>query len=185
MPGKVLIFKSENDQSEMFLRETAQVTSQVLELVADPLSEEAIKMYFDLYYYRNQIRWDEKDILRCFRLESRDSSFPMVFDFKDASEKFKMIDKWQIPVFVPFDDNAREWIKQLRNPSITLNRDLLRGLQRYAVLITPKLFNQNKSAFNSLRDNQFHELISPELNYSASFGLVLDEEHSNQQSLII
>lgn len=184
-PGKVYIFKPENDEAEQFVRDTAQVASQVLELIEDPLSEEAIRKYFDLYYFRNQGRWDEQHILECFSLRHKEPDFPMVFDFKDASERFKLINEWQVPVIIPFDDKAKGWINQLRNPTIPLNRNLFRGLQRYIVNINPKLFNQNRSAFNSLRDDQFHELISPELNYSDSFGLILDEEHANQQNLIL
>jgi len=46
------------------------------------------------------------------------------------------------------------------------------------VQIRPNDLQANWNAFEHPRDGQFHVLISPELNYSKSFGLVLDEEHA-------
>lgn len=183
--GQTFVFEAEDQAGEAYFRDTAQVAAQIMELHEDLLGEEAIRHYFDLYYYRNEKRWDEKVILPRFRLEPGNPQFPFFFDFKCAANEFRLIENWQVPVIVPFDEKAERLIKDLRHPNIPLHRDLLRGLQRYTVQIPPRMRDRNATAFERLRDDQFHVLISPELNYSNHFGLVLDEGHANSQSLIV
>jgi CRISPR-associated endonuclease/helicase Cas3 len=181
--GQTYIFRPEDQKAENYFRETAQVAAQVIDLHEDLLSQKAIHHYFDLYYYRQKPRWDEKEILSNFAFDHRLKNCPFRFNFKTAADNFKLIENWQITVLIPFDEKARTLIEQLRNESIPLHRQLLRSLQRYTVQITPKLFNQNSTAFESLRDGEFHALISPELNYSNEFGLILDEAHATNQFL--
>lgn len=182
-PGQTYIFRPEDQKAEAFVRETAQVSSQVIDLYDDLLGREAIHHYFDLYYYRQKSRWDEKDILGEFRIDGKIKHCPFRFNFRTAAENFKLIENWQMTILIPFDEKAQTLIEQLRNETIPLHRQLLRSLQRYTVQITPKIFHQNSTAFESLRDDEFHVLISPELNYSQEFGLILDEAHSNSQFL--
>ena len=182
-PGQVFVFKPEDTRGEAFFRDTAQVAAQVLELEEDLLGEGAIRRYFDLYYYRNKQRWDEKRILDHFELRPGSPDFPLVFNFTSAAKAFQLIDDWQRSVIVPFDNKARKLIEELRNPTIPLHRDLLRGLQRYTVQIPPRLLNANTNSFEHLRDDQFHVLISPELNYSRHFGLTLNAEDARKQYL--
>jgi CRISPR-associated endonuclease/helicase Cas3 len=181
--GRTHVFQPEDTKGEAYFRETAQVAGQVLDLHDDLLGGEAIRHYFDLYYYRNEKRWDEKKILERFRTVPGNRDFPFAFDFKSVAADFQLIDDWQVPVVIPFDERARKLIKELRNLTIPLHRNLLRGLQRYIVQISPRLLAENATAFESLRDDQFHSLISPELNYSEHFGLILNEEHANAQFL--
>ena len=78
-PGKVYIFRPEDTRGEAYFRETAQVAHQLLDLHPDLLSREAIRDYFDLYYYQQSKRWDAKDIIPRFRLEGKMPSFPFHF----------------------------------------------------------------------------------------------------------
>ena len=182
-PGQTHIFRPEDQKAEAFVRETAQVASQVIDMHDDLLGREAIHHYFDLYYYRQKTRWDEKAIIDEFRFDGKIKHCPFRFNFQTVAENFKLIENWQTTVLIPFDEKACQLIKELRNETIPLHRALLRALQRYTVQITPRLFNENATAFESLRDGEFHVLISPELNYSEEFGLILDEAHSNSQFL--
>ncbi len=181
--GQTYIFRPEDQRAETYFRETAQVAAQVIDLHKDLLCQKAIHHYFDLYYYRQKDRWDEKGILSNFSFDHRLKNCPFRFNFKTAADNFKLIENWQTTVLIPFNQKARTLIQQLRNESIPLHRQLLRSLQRYTVQITPKLFQKNSTAFESLRNGEFHALISPELNYSNEFGLILDECHSNSQFL--
>lgn len=183
--GRMFIFRPEDQKAETYFRDTAQVAAQIIELNEDLLGEDAIRHYFDLYYYRQKERWDEKRILDMFRVNGGNRDFPFLFDFKSAAGEFHLIENWQVPVIIPFDEKARQLIQELRNPTIPLHRNLLRGLQRYTVQIPPKTMIQNRTAFEHLRDDQFNVLISPELNYPSDFGLILDEDHSNKQTLIV
>lgn len=184
-PGLTYIFKPEDQKAETYFRETAQVAHQLIDLHPDLLGEEAIRHYFDLYYYQQSKRWDAKDILSTdrFRIDGGDKTFPFSFQYSSVASDFRLIEDWQVPVIIPFDDKARSLIAELRNPSFPLNRKLLRGLQRYTVQISPRLRDPNIRSFEALRDGQFHTLISTDLNYSKDFGLIFDDTHSNSQYL--
>ncbi len=183
-PGQTYVFIPEDQCGETYFRETAQIAHQLLDLHPDLLGQEAIRHYFDLYYYQQKSRWDSKDILGHFRLDGSMSSFPFHFDFRTVAEEFRLIDDWQVPVIIPYDEKARTLIAELRMPSIPLHRNLLRALQRYTVQIPPRLRDDNIGSFEILRDGQFHALISTDLNYSRHFGLTFDEDHCGSQQLI-
>ena len=181
--GTTYIFKPEDQKAETYFRETAQVADQLIDLYEDLLGEEAIANYFDLYYFRNKSRWDEKAILENFFTLRSDKSLPFRFQYSTTAKDFCLIESWQVPVIIPYDKKAEKLVGELRNSSIPLHRNLLRALQRYTVQIPPKLRDQNLRAFEALRDDQFYVLISPELNYSPQFGLVLNGEHAADQFL--
>ena len=182
--GRTYVFEAEDQRGEAYFRATAQVARQLIDLHPDLLGEEAIRHYFDLYYYQQKSRWDSRDILCEFRLDGHDKTLPFKFQFQSAASNFRLIEDRQVTVIVPFDDPARSLIAQLRNPAIPLHRNLLRSLQRYTVQIPPKLRDENIRAFEALRDDQFHVLISKGLNYSDDFGLSFDDGHVSGQNLI-
>lgn len=182
--GSTYIFTAEDQKGEAYFRETAQVTAQLLDQHPDLLSREAIHAYFDLYYYQQKTRWDEKQILENYRLDGAQRHCPFRFHFRKVAESFRLIESYQVPVLIPYDATGQSLIAELANEFKPVTRDLLRRLQRYTVQISPKLRDQNLHAFEPLRDDQFFALISPELHYSQDFGLTLDEAHSNQQPLI-
>lgn len=181
--GQTHIFEAEDHRGEAYFRETAQVSRQLIDLHDDLLGEEAIRHYFDLYYYQQSHRWDSRDILSDFQLDGRDRTLPFKFQYQTVAANFRLIDDWQVPVIIPFDDRARTLIDQLRNPAIPLHRSLLRALQRYTIQISPKIRDQNIRSFEALRDAQFHVLVSKELNYSDDFGLSFDEAYASGQNL--
>jgi CRISPR-associated endonuclease/helicase Cas3 len=183
-PGLTYIFRPEDQKAETFVRETAQVTRQLINLHPDILGQEAIRHYFDLYYYQQKKRWDLNGILdpESFHLDGSNRTFPFLFQFKTVAENFRLIDDWQVPVIIPYDGKSRLLIEELGNPGIPLNRNLLRGLQRYTVQIPPQLRDGNIISFEAMRDGQFHVLISTDLNYSKDFGLVFDDRHTTEVS---
>jgi len=184
-PGTTYIFRPEDQKAETYFRETAQVAHQLIDLHPDLLSEEAIRHYFDLYYYQQSKRWDAKGIVSSdsFHIDGGDKRFPFTFQYSTVAANFRLIDDWQVPAIIPYDDRAKKLISELGTPSIPLNRKLLRSLQRYTVQIPPRLRDDNIRSFEALRDGQFHVLISTDLNYSKDFGLVFDDAHSNSQYL--
>lgn len=183
-PGQTYIFRPEDQRGETYFRETAQVAHQLLDLHPDLLGQEAIRHYFDLYYYQQKPRWDSKNLLGRFRLDGRNRNFPFDFSFATVADEFRLIEDWQVPVIVPYDDKARSLIEDLRKPFIPLNRKLFRALQRYTVQISPRLRDANIRSFEVLREGQFHVLISTDLNYSNDFGIMFDEAHCNSQQLV-
>jgi CRISPR-associated endonuclease/helicase Cas3 len=183
--GHVHVFHSEHLSSERFFRETAQVGHEILDLhAAAPLSTAAIQAYFDKYYYQQKSQWDSKSIMADFLCVS-DPNLPLLFQYKTAAEKFKLIENNQIPVIIPVDEISKNLVeKQLKNPSIPLHRNLLRSLQRYTVQIYENEFFKNQHQFEAVRDGQFQILICPETHYSQDFGLDLSGEAPNSQPLI-
>lgn len=187
--GTTYVFRpdlSEKDQkAEVYFRDTAQVAAQLIGLHNDLLGQEAIRHYFDLYYYQQRDRWDSKQILGDFRLQGHVPDFPFHFNYATVAEKFCLIDDaWQVPVIIPFNDIAKKAIVELRSENIPLHRALLRRLQRYTVQISKRLLDQNIRSFESLREGRFHALVSLDLHYSPDFGICLDEAHASSQTLI-
>ena len=183
--GQTLVFQPEDDKAETYFRETAQVTAQIIACHDDLLGQAAIHHFFDLYYYRQADRWDEKHILELSRLDGAQRHCPLRFDFRTIDREFQLIDDWQQPVIIPFDETAHQLIADLRNEFKPLNRSLLRQLQRYTVQVSPRLLTANLSACDVIRDGQFHALVSPELHYSDEFGLTFDEQHASSQILSV
>src|SRR5690606_15992082 len=87
-----------------------------------------------------------------FHLDGSDRAFPFLFQFKTVAENFRLIEDWQVPVIIPYDGKSRLLIEELGNHAIPLNRNLLRGLQRYTVQIPPQLRDGNINSFEAMRD---------------------------------
>ena len=153
--GNVHVFHSEHTASEIYFRETANVGHEILDLHSDdPLSTAAVNTYFDKYYYQQKSKWDSKDIMADFDIV-RDANLPLLFQYRSAANKFKLIENNQIPIIIPWDDKAKDLCEQLRNPTIPLHRNLFRSLQRYTVQIYENLFRKNHHQFEALRDGDF------------------------------
>jgi len=183
--GNTYIFRPEDLKGEMYFRETAQVSNQIIDIHSDILGEEAIHHYFDLYYYQQSKRWDSKGIIDqdTFRLDRGSKTFPFYFQYKTAADDFRLIEDRQVPVIIPYDAKAKKLICELGNPSIPLNRELLRGLQRYTVQIPKKARDENIRSLEILRDGQFHALVAMDVNYSLHFGLSFEDEVSSSKTL--
>lgn len=184
--GHVHVFHSQHISSERYFRETANVGHEILDLHADdPLSTSAVKAYFEKYYYQQKTQWDAKAILDDFKIAPQDRHVPLLFQYRTAAEKFKLIENNQIPIIIPWDQNAKHLIeKELRDESIPLHRKLFRSLQRYTVQIYENQFRKNIHQFEQVRDGQFNILTCPETHYSNQFGLNLSDDASNSNPLI-
>jgi CRISPR-associated endonuclease/helicase Cas3 len=180
--GKVYVFDSEDRDAEKYFQETANVARQVLGLDLDPLSDEAAEKYFRMYFYGRRADWDSHDILKDFQLQPKRDA-PFLFQFASAAEKFRIIRSGQISVIIPYDEKSRALVKDLRNPSIPLHRNLMRGLQRYTVGIYPNLLEANRGEFEWVRE-EFPVLLCPEAHYSSDIGLTLSNENQPIQTLI-
>lgn len=182
--GQVHIFHSEHVKSERYFADTASVGYEFLDLHADdPLGTAAVQGYFNKYYYNSKNSWDAKNILDKFEFGgSRELLF--LFQYRTVADKFRLIENNQIPIIVPWNEDAKKLIEQLRNEAIPLHRQLLRNLQRYTVQIYENAFRENQHQFEHLRDDQFNLLICPETHYSEQFGLNLSSETPNSQILV-
>ena len=182
--GQVHVFHSEHVKSERYFADTASVGYEFLDLHADdPLGTAAVQGYFNKYYYNSKNSWDAKNILNEFEFGGSPKLL-FLFNYRTTADKFRLIENNQIPIIVPWDDEAKKLVEKLRNEAIPLRRRLLRNLQRYTVQIYENQFHKNRHQFETVRDGQFHILTCPETHYSENFGLNLSDETSNSTTLI-
>ena len=126
--SKVYIFSlnHENRRLPSHVRQVAEVTKMIMGEFTDIASVSAIKAYFDrLHLYRgNQL--DKESILE----KSKSKKIP----FADIARDFVLIeDNYTRNIFVPFDEEAAELLKQLKLG--IRNRELLRKAGAYMVSV--------------------------------------------------
>lgn len=156
-----------------YIRQAAEIARQVLREYPDPTTQEAIDAYYTrLYTLQGERAFDARDILGSLDKQNGQTDF----DFKQASDKFKMIDEDTVAVLVPFDATARALIEQLRTSDYPAA--LLRKLQPYAINIYEPEFNalRDIGAVQPVGDTAF--VLSGECfeKYYTASGLVLPEK---------
>lgn len=175
--SEVLVFSTANPDwaPPPELKQFAQAAATVLRSHADdPLSPAAIQAYFrELYWQKGGAALDGGDLLALLQ-RSRPDSLPM----ETLAARFRMIESVQMPVIVPFDDEAREALRALRFAD--KSGGLARRLQPYLVQLP-------RQGFEALRKSgaiqpvaaerwgeQFMELAVMDL-YDVNFGLSWDD----------
>lgn len=136
--SEVLVFATENEDwaPPTELRQYAQAAREVLRhLRGDPLSPDAIRRYFQLLYWqRGDEQLDAHNLLGLLQ-DSRIDSLPL----ETLAAKFRMIDTKQMPVIVPYDDGAREALRELEFAEGSVG--LARKLQPYLVQLPRQGFD--------------------------------------------
>jgi CRISPR-associated endonuclease/helicase Cas3 len=171
--SEVLVFGSDPAQwnPPPELKQFAEVARGTLRRFAgDPLQPAAVTDYFEeLYWTQGTAALDEHDLLGLLRGSKIDS-----LPFETLARHYRIISSVQMPVLVPYDDEAREALRALRHAEGAFG--LARRLQRYIVQIP-------RAAFRLLREagavqpiapekwgEQFMELVNESL-YDESCGL--------------
>lgn len=173
--GETFVFHSEHTTSERFLVDTANCGRQVLELYDDPLALDAIEHFFRLYYWDQSDRWDAKQILGQFRIES-DPELPFQFNFASASHDFRLIEASGAPVIVPWRDDGEALRLEVVARGHAPDRSLLRRLQRYTVQVPRRSWETHIGSRIELVHDRFPVLANPGLYYSEETGLDLGDE---------
>lgn len=159
------------------LRQFAQAAQEVMrqpQFRDDPLSPPAIEAYFRLLYWQKGDKELDAANLLGLCAESRIDSLPL----ETLAAKFRMIDTVQMPVIVPFDDDGRRGIANLRYAE--KSGGLARALQPYLVQLPRKGFDALRKA-GAIQPvapekwgEQFMELVNMDI-YSREFGIWWDE----------
>jgi len=176
--GRVFLFRSQHDQSEAFLRDTANVTAQLAgdgvnpALYEDLLSLEAVEHYFRLYYWTQRQRWDARRILDQFGLQNR-RDLPFLFNFESAARAFRLIEEFGRPVVVPWGEKGRKLYDELTK-SGHLERKLFRDLQRYTVQIPDRVWRENVGRALEVVHDEITVLAFPEIHYDENLGVNLE-----------
>ncbi|MGV0817532.1 CRISPR-associated endonuclease Cas3'' [Martelella sp. AMO21009] len=139
----------------------------------DLLSLAAIEDYFGEVYWRaGEAGLDGESILDDFSLTRSGSDFA----YRTVAEKFRMIESGMAPVVIPYDDKAREAIRNLGIADISSGR-IARLLQSYIVQVPPNVRNlliaNGHAGFErpDLRGDQFAVLKKESL-YTPEIGLL-------------
>ncbi len=177
-PGTTFVFHSEHRDRERFLRETTDVTAQIMECLGsggDLLGLDAVEEYFRLYYWSQETRWDSEGILEQFRKQQR-RSFPFLFSYETVANRFRLIQEHTKPVIIPWRETGRALCRELRLAVLGPSRRLLRQLQRFTVQIPTVLWNNHIQTDIQHIGQQYPVLMSPQLHYLDSVGLSLESE---------
>lgn len=188
--GKTFLFTSEHQEGEVFLRDTAKAARQVIgcgtqkPLYEDVLALEAVEHYFRLYYWDQRQRWDARQILDNFLLQNR-ADLPFLFAFRKSAADFRLIDDAGQPVIVPWGERGRQLCASLRQPGRTLERGLLRALQRFTVQVPMRVWRAELGRAVELVHQQFPVLTCPDIYYDDRLGLVLDRQDLSPETFLI
>lgn len=170
--GEFYLFRSEHISSEKIFSEQINAASQTLALYENPFSLAAVELYFQLYYWDQQDRWDEKKILDDFQLCGK-KKIPVNFQFQTVSNKFKIIDDYYESIIIPWGRKGVHLCDQIRySDPEAQNRKLLRQLQRFTVQIPKRIYEQQKiNGGFEIVNKHYAILLCPEINYSNDFGI--------------
>lgn len=167
--GRVVVFQAPTPIPPGLQRQAAEAAGNVLRgHTGHHLPPSLFQTYFRQFYDR--VDTDKaRDIARYLTPDAA-----CAVAFRSAAELFKVIDDGgQQPVFVEYDQRARDALRQLRHAGP--NRERLRSLQRYVVNLPPHQFKalQDAGELNELHPGYF-TLVREEL-YDEKVGLVLPD----------
>lgn len=164
--GEMTVFDPECGLPPGYFHRTADVGALTARAFPDLLSPDAVRHYFtQLYSFEGADGLDTKGILRRLEENARSLSFP----FREIAEDFRLIDSAMDSLIIPWDEEARRLIRELRHtdfPAATA-----RKLQRYTVHIYRRTLGELKAAgvVETLADS-FHVLTNDCL-YDDDLGL--------------
>jgi CRISPR-associated endonuclease/helicase Cas3 len=119
-----------------FVKQGAAVGLSILkDFSADPTSTEAIQAYFkSLYSLHSPSAFDQKAIMACFDKGTQE----VKFDFRQAAERFRLIDNLTVAVIVPYNEDAEDLLERMRWSEYPAS--FARKLQAYTVNIYEQEF---------------------------------------------
>lgn len=177
--SEVLVFATANEDwaPPPELRQFAEAAQEILrqpQYRTDPLSPAAIRAYFELLYWQKGGEALDAHNLLGLAQNSALDSLPM----ETLAEKFRMIENAQMPVIVPWDEEARDALERLRH--VEKSGGLARLLQPYLVQVPRQAYDAlcGVGAVQPVAldkwGEQFMELVNMDL-YDDNFGLSWDE----------
>lgn len=101
--GQVFLFEPTAVTLRGYLKATADSASELIAGLdrddMELLSQDIVRSYFGLHFWRHKDRWDAQQVMSCFPAPYQ----TIHFNFRTASERFRWIDDTSETVFVPFD----------------------------------------------------------------------------------
>lgn len=142
----VTVFRLEGNKMPFELDRRGKVADSIFDRYAARLSHpDAVEAYFrELYDISGEMALDRKEILKLCR-----QKMPPL---KDIDQKFQLIDDRSVPVFIPFDEEARDLLKPLKEYQGAGGRTLLRRAGVYTVGVQNVPHEGRTSPFQRLFD---------------------------------
>jgi CRISPR-associated endonuclease/helicase Cas3 len=160
----------------IFVQQGVSVSESILRHYSDdPVSIKAINAYFRMFYTLHDERsFDAREIIPCFEKGLGELNF----DFKTAAERFKLIDNNTVPIIIPYNEEAKQLIGELKNtpyPATTL-----RKLQMYTVNIYEYEFEnlQSKGVIETYHEK--YQVLNNQNFYDEQTGLILPADDGGQ-----
>lgn len=163
--GRTVVFTPADVKPPRAVNAFWQAARQVADAYRDDLlGLDAIRAYFsELYWQKGRDALDALDVdgrrgvLAAIAERSDDFSFP----FRSIAEAFRLIDDVMAPVIVPWDDEARKLLDEIRGADRPLAGHL-RRLQQYVVGIPPRERDEwlRRGALTSVHSSLGDELLA-------------------------
>ena len=135
--GTTYVFEAEQTPPKGFLRDTAQTARELWPRHSDPLAPTAIDAYFRLHYWKSSDQLDKHEVLPCATIDWKRGLTR--FQFRDMEERYKIIRTNEVPILVPYDDDADKYLAQLQSPHVPFVSQ--RFLQPYLVSVPEGTFH--------------------------------------------
>jgi CRISPR-associated endonuclease/helicase Cas3 len=165
--GKVFVFNPEKLPPPGYLRQGADEANTIIRRFKDFLSLRAVNEYFRNLYWINEEKLDKNKILEQLSEEVAKYNFP----FKKVAGQFHIIDNNMESIIVPFNDDAKKLIRQIRYSKFS--KDLARRSQKYSVQIYPQILKELENrAVEKVQENLF--ILTNEDLYKNDIGLNYD-----------
>lgn len=183
--GRVFVFDTDRAIPRGLLLSAAQAASELIELHPDPLQPSAVQAYFNQLYWSRKHTWDQHEVMANFALDPSNKAHRQLvpFQFRTASQSYRLIREEQTPVLVPYGDEAKSMIQLLKMTDF-VDYQFLRTAQKYTVAVREDLLRK-------LADNQSivpHEsglwYLGNEDAYSEQVGLLPNIAGLSPESLM-
>jgi CRISPR-associated endonuclease/helicase Cas3 len=164
--GRLIVFRPEDERTPP--NEYKEATGLTLAMAREALqlgqsiqpdSMERMRRYWNRYYGD----CDQGQGLQDHRMNAR---------FRTLAEEFEMISNRTLDAFVPYDDQARSAIDELRSIGL-LTKELRQKLRRYTVGLQPYEFEKAKGVLEKI-GNDGDIWVAVDRAYSESKGLKLE-----------
>lgn len=183
--GHVHVFTSPEGKTPLEMRPLADAARRTWRKHGDdPLSLSALDDYFHEVYWVKGEELDSKRILAMTKNRQYTCDFP----FETIAREFKVISTSALPVIVPYDETARQLVRDLNH--VHRPGAIARRLQPYVVTVPPDARAQlvAAGAVRFVREAEFDEqfaVLENESLYSCDVGLTwADPTFREAESLI-
>lgn len=172
--GTLFLFEPIDVRLIGYLKNTAETGAEVCGVFDNPLSLDAVSEYFQLHFFNQKERYDERAVMPCFR-----DPGALVFQFKTAADRYKLIKESGQPVFVPWGESGAKLENLIRSKAFADNpffrRQTLRKCQRFMVTVYDNVYRSLLGADIELLHDTVAILINSDMYDSDHLGLRLEK----------